>query len=48
MTPADPGPPLRVLCVDDNRDVADSEAELLAAAGFQARACYCGEDALAQ
>ncbi len=39
-------PPLRVLCVDDNRDVADSSAELLRIVGFDARACYCGESAL--
>jgi CheY-like chemotaxis protein len=42
------GPPLRVLCVDDNRDVADSEADLLRVVGFEARACYCGADALTE
>jgi CheY-like chemotaxis protein len=36
-----------VLCVDDNHDVADSEAELLGAYGFEARACYDGPSALA-
>lgn len=36
----------RVLCVDDNRDVADSEAELLRLVGFQPRACYDGASAL--
>ena len=41
-------PPLRVLCVDDNRDVADSEADLLRAVGFDARACYDGASALAE
>lgn len=37
----------RVLCVDDNPDVADSEALLLGLCGYDARACYGGEDALA-
>ena len=37
----------RVLCVDDNRDAADSEAELLRLAGFNPRACYDGSTALA-
>ena len=41
-------PPLRVLCVDDNRDAADSEAELLRVVGFDARACYDGPTALAE
>ena len=40
------GPPLRVLVVDDNRDCADSTVLLLQAAGFEARACYDGPDAL--
>ena len=40
------GPPLRVLCVDDNRDVADSSADLLQTVGFEARACYDGPSAL--
>lgn len=35
----------RVLCVDDNRDVADSEAELLRVVGFESRACYDGATA---
>lgn len=39
--------PLRVLCVDDNPDIADTEALLLALVGFEARACYGGRDALA-
>jgi two-component system, OmpR family, response regulator len=39
-------PPLRVLCVDDNQDVADSEADLLHVHGFDARACYSGASAL--
>jgi len=38
--------PLRVLCVDDNHDVADSEVDLLHAHGFAARACYDGRSAL--
>ena len=37
----------RVLCVDDNHDVADSEAMLLRATGFDARACYDRASALA-
>lgn len=36
----------RVLCVDDNRDAADSEAELLRVVGFDPRACYDGRSAL--
>lgn len=36
----------RVLCVDDNRDVADSEAELLRIVGFNPRACYDGGSAI--
>lgn len=40
-------PPLRVLCVDDNRDVADSAVDLLRVTGFEARACYDGPAALA-
>lgn len=38
---------VRVLCVDDNRDVADSEVLLLNSEGFDAVACYGGEAALA-
>ena len=37
---------LRILCVDDNHDVADSEAHLLNLVGFNARACYSGATAL--
>lgn len=37
---------LRVLCVDDNRDVADSLAVLMQIAGFEAMACYDGPSAL--
>jgi CheY-like chemotaxis protein len=32
--------------VDDNRDAADSEAELLRIVGFNPRACYDGREAL--
>jgi CheY-like chemotaxis protein len=39
-------PPFRVLCVDDNRDVADSTAMLLQAVGFEVCACYDGPSAL--
>ena len=42
------GAPLRVLCVDDNRDAADSTADLLRTVGFEARACYDGRSALAE
>jgi CheY-like chemotaxis protein len=40
------GSRLRVLCVDDHRDVADSTALLLRGAGFEARACHDGRTAL--
>jgi len=43
VTPA----PLRVLCVDDNRDAADTTAQLLAAYGVETQARYAGEEALA-
>lgn len=46
--PGADGPPLRVLCVDDNRDVADSAADLLQAVGFETRACYDGPIALVE
>ena len=38
--------PFRVLCVDDDHDVADSTVLLLRAVGFEARACYDGRTAL--
>jgi two-component system OmpR family response regulator len=41
-------PLLRVLCVDDNRDVADSTVELLRLVGFSARACYDGPSAIVE
>ena len=37
---------LKVLCVDDNRDLADSEAMLLDVHGYDARACYGGAAAV--
>lgn len=40
-------PRLRVLYVDDNRDIADSAVELLKLLGFEAVACYDGAHALA-
>jgi two-component system, OmpR family, response regulator len=46
FTHEDPWPPLRVLCVDDNRDCADSAAILLNLMGFEAKACYDGPSAL--
>jgi two-component system, OmpR family, response regulator len=41
------GPP-RILCVDDNPDVADSIADLLEICGYEVRACYDGPSALAK
>jgi two-component system, OmpR family, response regulator len=38
--------PIRILCVDDNRDLADSEALLLQLLGFEALACYDGFSAM--
>lgn len=38
--------PLRVLCVDDNHDAADTLAAVLDLMGCDARACYDGETAL--
>jgi two-component system, OmpR family, response regulator len=38
---------LRALCVDDNKDCADSAAMLLRVMGFEAKACYDGGTALA-
>ncbi|QJX00642.1 response regulator [Frigoriglobus tundricola] len=44
-----PGPvTLRVLVVDDNRDAADTLADLLRLYGADVRACYSAETALAQ
>ncbi|VTT99026.1 histidine kinase : Response regulator OS=Janthinobacterium agaricidamnosum NBRC 102515 = DSM 9628 GN=GJA_2048 PE=4 SV=1: Response_reg [Gemmataceae bacterium] len=43
MTPSN----RRILCVDDNRDAADSTAEVLALLGYETRACYDGPSALA-
>jgi len=40
------GTSFRVLCVDDNRDIADSAVVLLESFGFEARACYDGHTAL--
>jgi CheY-like chemotaxis protein len=39
-------PPFRVLCIDDDRGVADAEAALLRGAGYEALACYDGHGAL--
>lgn len=41
-----PTPRAYVLCVDDNPDIADTEAMLLVLLGFDARSCYGGRDAL--
>ena len=38
--------PVRILCVDDSRDIADSTAMLLGMCGYDARACYDGLAAL--
>lgn len=43
---ASPDPRTRVLCVDDNPDIADSEALLLGLHGYDARPCYGGREAL--
>lgn len=40
-------PVLRVLCVDDNRDAADTLGVLLELVGYESRVCYDGETALA-
>jgi two-component system, OmpR family, response regulator len=45
-SPPSGGCTLRVLCVDDNPDHADSEALFLRVLGFEARACYGGRDAI--
>lgn len=39
-------PVLRVLCVDDNPDIADTLGVLLDLAGYEARVCYDGPSAL--
>lgn len=41
-----PYAPLRVLCVDDNRDAADSLGSLLRLVGFEARVCHDAATAL--
>jgi two-component system OmpR family response regulator len=46
MTADDSWPPLRVLCVDDNRDSADSMVTMLHLVGFEAMGCYGGNEAL--
>ncbi len=38
----------RILCIDDNIDVADSTVELLQTVGYDAVACYNGASALAE
>ena len=38
--------PFRILCVDDNHDVADSSADLLQLLGYPTLACYSGLSAL--
>lgn len=39
-------PVLRVLCVDDNHDIADTLGVLLELVGYEARVCYDGPSAL--
>jgi CheY-like chemotaxis protein len=39
---------IKILVVDDERAIADSVAEILEAAGYEALASYSGEDALAR
>jgi two-component system, OmpR family, response regulator len=38
--------PLKVLCVDDHADTADSTAQMLRLAGLEARSCYDANTAL--
>jgi CheY-like chemotaxis protein len=38
--------PLRALIVDDEHTIADSLQQIVAAAGYEAAAAYCGDDAL--
>lgn len=38
--------PIKVLCVDDDPDMAESTARLLGLLGCDARACCCGTEAL--
>lgn len=38
--------PLKVLCVDDHKDTANTTAMVLRAAGLDARACYGAAEAL--
>lgn len=45
-SPDEPALPIKVLCVDDNRDAADSEAMLLELVGYEAKACYDGRSAI--
>ncbi|MFT3880724.1 MAG: response regulator [Gemmatales bacterium] len=48
---SDENPPcisIRVLCVDDNHDIADSTVTFLHLFGFEARACYDGRSALVE
>ena len=37
---------MKVLCIDDHEDIADSTAELLGLAGFDARPCHSPAQAL--
>ncbi|MBX9627904.1 MAG: response regulator [Gemmataceae bacterium] len=46
VLPPLPYPPLRVLCVDDNKDAADSLGMLLRLVGFEAAVCHDGATAL--
>lgn len=47
-TPVPTRSPMRVLCVDDRADNADSEVLLVEMVGFEARASYSGAEALAE
>jgi CheY-like chemotaxis protein len=42
----EPVPLLRILCVDDNQDAADSLAAILELMGYEVRACYDGMSAM--
>lgn len=46
VPPDEPVAPIKILCVDDNQDAADSEAMLLELVGYEAKACYDGRSAI--
>ncbi|WP_020468547.1 response regulator [Zavarzinella formosa] len=46
VSPAADRRPCRILCVDDNQDIADTSVSLFKAYGFDARPCYDGHSAV--